>query len=143
MPAARGASAKKSIRFPWRGDGMSRSISIGYQHDGSGPVIDIEVRPPYYLLGTQQTSKRFWSIPKLREIGITELTELGVTDPVNFYGWDMMAELGREIMLLEQNLESIEFASEIKAQWLSHLVYCYYLLVQTAPKGSVPVFMIG
>jgi hypothetical protein len=55
----------------------------------------------------------------------------------------MMADLGREITLLQQNLESIDFDPEIKAQWLSHLVYCYSLLVQTAPKKSIPEFTIG
>lgn len=32
-----------------------------------------------------------------------------------------MADLGREIALLQKHLPSIEFAPEIKAQWLSHL----------------------
>jgi hypothetical protein len=122
---------------------MSRSISIGYRHEASGAETPIEVRPPYYLLGTQDTSKRFWCIPRLREVGITQLTELGVSDPVSFIGWDMMADLRREIVLLQQNLESIEFDHEIKAQWLSHLVYCYYLLVQTVPEESIPEFTIG
>jgi hypothetical protein len=126
----------------WHTD-MSRSINIRYRHAANGPETPIEVRPPYYLLGTQHTSQRFWSIPRLREIGITQLTELGVSDPVYFIGWEMMADLGREILLLQQHLESIEFELEIKAQWLSHLVYCYHLLVQTAPKESVPVFTIG
>jgi hypothetical protein len=52
-------------------------------------------------------------------------------------------DLKREIVLLQQNLEGIEFDPEIKAQCLSHLVYCYYLLVQTAPKESIPEFEIG
>lgn len=86
---------------------------------------------------------RFWSIPRLRELGITRLTDLGVGDPINFIGWDMIADLQREITLLHQHLESLEFESELKAQWLSHLVYCYWLLVQTAPKDSVPNFWIG
>ena len=55
----------------------------------------------------------------------------------------MMADLWREIVLLQHHLESIEFDSEIKAQWLSHLVYCYFLLVQTTPKDSIPEFTIG
>jgi hypothetical protein len=122
---------------------MSRSINIGYRLQADGPETAIEVRAPYYLLGTEDTSMRFWSIPRLREIGITQLTELGVCDPVYFIGWNMMAELGREITLLQRHLESIEFHPEIKAQSLSHLVYCYYLLVQTAPKQSVPEFTIG
>jgi hypothetical protein len=86
---------------------------------------------------------RFWSIPKLKEIGITRLTDLGVCDPVCFIGWDMMEHLGREIMLLHQHLKSIEFQAEVKAEWLSHLVFCYHLLLQTAPKQSIPVYEIG
>jgi hypothetical protein len=122
---------------------MSRSISIGYRHEAGGAETPIEVRPPHYLLGTQNMSRRFWSIPRLRDIGITQLAELGVSDPVYFIGWDRMAELGREIALLQQNVEAIDFDPEIKAQWLSHLVYCYHLLVQTAPKESIPEFVIG
>jgi hypothetical protein len=122
---------------------MSRSISIGYRNEANGTETPIEVRAPYYLLGGQSTSMQFWSIPRLREVGITHLTELAVTDPVYFIGWDMMADLERELTLLQQHLESIDFYPEIKAQWLSHLVYCYYLLVQTAPKQSIPEFTIG
>jgi hypothetical protein len=125
------------------GSVMSRSINIGYRYDPHGPEAASEVRPPDFLLGTQSTSKRFWSIPRLREIGITELTELGIGDPIYFIGWDSMAELGREILLLQANLESIDFHSELKAQWLSHLIYCYYLLIQSAPKESIPEFTIG
>jgi hypothetical protein len=122
---------------------MSRSISIGYRQQADGPETPIEVRAPYYLLGTQSTSKRFWATPKLREVGITQLAELGASDPVCFIGWDMMADLDREITLLRQHLGSIEFDPELKSQWLSHLVYCYHLLVLTAPKESAPEFTIG
>lgn len=122
---------------------MSREINIGYRFDDSGPETDIEVRAPYFLLGTQRTSMEFWSLPRLREIGISQLTELGVTDPVYFVGWDMMADLHREITLLQNHLTDIDFDPDIKASWLSHLVYCYYLLVLTAPKESTPVFTIG
>src|SRR5262245_55348658 len=103
---------------------MSRSISIGYRQRAGAPETPIEVPAPYYLLGTQSTSMRFWAIPRLREGGITQLTELGVTDPVYFIGWEMMADLDREITLLRQHLGSIEFDPELKAQWLSHLVHC-------------------
>lgn len=122
---------------------MSRSISIGYRNEVNGTETPIAVRAPYYLLGGQSTSMQFWSIPRLREVAITRLAELGVTDPVSFIGWEMMADLERELTLLQQHLGSIEFYPEIKAQWLSHLVYCYYLLVQTAPKESIPEFTIG
>jgi hypothetical protein len=121
---------------------MSREINIGYRY-GDGPEAAIEVRAPYFLLGTQSTSMRFWSLPRVREIGITQLAELGVTDPVYFVGWDMMADLGREIDLLQEHSVSIDFDPDIKATWLAHLVYCYTLLVLTAPKASTPVFTIG
>jgi hypothetical protein len=122
---------------------MSREINIGYRYGNGGPETAVEVRAPYFLLGTQGTSRRFWSLPRLREIGITQLTELGVADPVYFVGWDMMADLHREIALLQEYIADIEFDPDIKASWLSHLVYCYYLLVLTAPKEPTPVFTIG
>jgi hypothetical protein len=122
---------------------MSREINIGYRHEDNGPETAIEVRAPYFLLGTQSTSMQFWSLSRLWEIGITQLTELGVGDPVYFVGWDMMAELQREIALLQEHIAEIEFDPDLKASWLSHLVYCYYLLVLTAPKESTPVFTIG
>jgi hypothetical protein len=122
---------------------MSREINIGYRYEDGGPETDIEVRAPYFLLGTQTPSMQFWSIPRLREVGISQLTELGVADPVYFVGWEMMADLGREIALLQEHLASIEFDPDLKATWLSHLVYCYFLLIQTAPKDSTPVFTIG
>lgn len=122
---------------------MSRAISIGYKLEADGRSTHIEVRPPYFLMGTQRTSKQFWSLPRLREIGINQLTELGETDPVYFIGWEMIADLWREIALLQRHLESIDFDAELKAQWASHLVYCYFLLVQTAPKDAIPDFSIG
>jgi hypothetical protein len=122
---------------------MSRTIDIEYQEAGSNRATTIEIRAPYYMLGTQNNSVRFWSIPKLKEIGIARLSKLGETDPIYFTGWDMIADLGREIALLQQHLDAIEFDPELKAQWLSHLVYCYNLLIQTAPKDSIPEFSIG
>jgi hypothetical protein len=121
---------------------MSRSIDISYQY-GDGPETPIEIRAPYYLLGCQSTSMQFWSLPRLREIGITQLAELGVTDPIYFVGWDMLADLRREIDLLHEHLATIDFNSDLKASWLAHLMYCYYLLVFTAPKDSTPVLTIG
>src|SRR4051794_22492131 len=100
---------------------MSRSISIGYDLKAGGPNTPIEVRSPYFILGTQATSERFWSLPRLRKIGITQLTQLGATDPVYFVGWDMLADLWREIGLLQQHLGGIDFDAELKAQWVSHL----------------------
>ena len=60
-----------------------------------------------------------------------------------FVGWDMLADLRREIDLLNLNLASIDFDSDLKASWLAHLFYCYHLLVLTAPKDSTPVLTIG
>ena len=79
----------------------------------------------------------------MREIGLTRLIDLGITDPIYFIGWDMLAELRHEISLLQKHLVSIDFYPELKSQWLSHLIYCYFLLVQTAPLESVPEFIIG
>src|SRR5262245_867212 len=121
---------------------MSREINIRYRC-GDGPETAIEVRAPYFLFGCQGTSLRFWSIPRLREIGVTHLTELGVSDPVYFVGWDMLADLRREIDLLHEHLASIDFNADLKASWLAHLVYCYSLLMLTAPPGSTPVLTIG
>ena len=121
---------------------MSRSIDISYE-DAAGKEVDIEIRPPYYLLGHQQSSLKFWSIPRLKEIGIERLTILGECDPVNFWGWDDMAVLGREISILAEHLESIEFHPETKAAWLSHLTFCYHLLVASTPRECKPKLGIG
>jgi hypothetical protein len=86
---------------------------------------------------------RFWSIPKLNEIGIKRLTELGVSDPVYYFGWGEIAQLERELLSLQRNLAAIDFDAEIKAEWLSHLIYCFELLILTAPTDSTPVFGIG
>ena len=51
--------------------------------------------------------------------------------------------LGREIELLAKHLPGLDFSAEVKASWLSHLKYCYHLLIPTAPKASRPVFSIG
>lgn len=121
---------------------MSRSIDISYE-DAAGKDIDIEIRPPYYLLGTQHTSLKFWSIPRLKEIGIERLTILGETDPVYFGGWDDMTVLSQEIELLAKHLESIDFYPETKAEWLSHLTFCYHLLIASTPKECIPKLGIG
>ena len=122
---------------------MSRDINIGYRFAEDEPETDIEVRAPYFLLGTQRTSMAFWSLPRLRDVGITHLTKLGVSDPVYFVGWDMMADLRREIGLLQEHLTEIDFDPDIKAWFLAHLVYCYSLLVFTAPPDSTPLLTIG
>ena len=121
---------------------MSRSIDIWYE-DAAGKEMPIEIRAPYYLLGCQQTGLRFWSIPRLKEIGIERLAILGETDPIGFWGWDDLALLGRETDLLSLYLAEIDFDPEMKASWLSHLTYCYHLLRETAPTDSRPVCTIG
>lgn len=63
--------------------------------------------------------------------------------PISFFAWDGLADLWKEIGLLQEHLASIDFDAETKARWLSHLVYCYFLLIQTAPRESIPVFSIG
>ena len=56
-------------------------------------------------------------------MGITQLTELGVSDPVYFVGWDMLADLRREIGLLQEHLPEIGFDPDLKAWFLAHIVY--------------------
>ncbi len=122
---------------------MSRSILIEYWDRTTGISTPIEVESPYDLLGCQETSMRFWSLPRLREVGIAQLTLLGEGDPVTFGGWDMMEDLWREIDLLQRHLRSLDFPAEIKARWAAHLAYCYFLLVESTPPELVPVFTIG
>ncbi|WP_417397336.1 hypothetical protein [Gimesia chilikensis] len=122
---------------------MSRSISIGYMESPGGPETSIEVSAPYFLLGTQQTSLQFWSLPVWERIGVKQLAILGETDPVYFWGWEMMDELADELRLYQEHLAEIEFQPEVKAAWLAHLIYCYSLLVSQAPHDSIPVLGIG
>ena len=122
---------------------MSRSIVIGYWDEARRVDTQIEVEEPYYLLGTQSLSKQFWSMPRLREVGIAHLTVLGESDPVQFYGWDQLAVLWREIELLQRHLRDVDFDPEVKSRWAAHLTYCYLLLVATAPPQFVPHFEIG
>jgi hypothetical protein len=122
---------------------MSRSITISYKPSNGDSEVNIDIRPPYFLLGGQSTSLQFWSLPVLREIGLTRLVVLGESDPIDFYGWDDLAELQKEIFLLQKNLSKIEFNAHVLSSWLAHLVYCHSLLVLTAPKDSVPCLSIG
>lgn len=121
---------------------MSREINIGYRCS-NGPETSIEVRAPYFLFGTQQTSMRFWSLPIWNSIGVTHLAELGHSDPIYFIGWEMIGELTREIQLFQDNFEMIEFDADLKSWFLAHLVYCHSLLIATAPKEFIPELSIG
>lgn len=121
---------------------MSRKIRIGYRLWGDTETT-IKIRPPYDMLGGENNNIKFWSIPRLKDLGITYLSELGVTAPVYFVGWEMIESLGREIALLHQHLDTISFEpAELKAQMLSHLAYCYHLLLLEAPKESEPRFSV-
>ncbi|WP_144973998.1 hypothetical protein [Bremerella volcania] len=122
---------------------MSREIYIGFRLTDASDETAIEVRAPYFLFGTQQTSKAFWSLPIWKSIGLSHLAELGMTDPVYFIGWPMIDELEREIRLFENNLTKINFDPDVKSWFLAHLIYCHSLLVSTAPKDSIPELTIG
>lgn len=121
---------------------VSRTLHISHRLTLAGPETKIEVPPPYFLFGPFSASTEFWSIPKLREVGIVNLTRLGYMDPIYFDGWDMMSLLEHEIALLQRHLPSIEYHSAPKAAWLSHLVYCHALLIDTAPPSSIPLLAI-
>ena len=122
---------------------MTRSIDIGYQKAKGGPTTAIEIRSPYDLFGCQQPSKQFWSLPDWKRLGVTHLAELGHTDPIYFVGWDMLDSLANEIRIVQENIADIDFYAELKASWLAHLVYCYNLLLMTAPRDSIPQLTIG
>lgn len=130
---------------------MSRSIDIGYEfkvewrnrHIEVPRRTVIDVPSPYDLFGNEDPSKRFWNQPGLRKLGITRLAELGVGAPVVFHGWEAMDELGREIALYQEHFGDLESDAATKARWLAHLVYCYFLLVHTAPPDSIPFLTIG
>ena len=121
---------------------MSRGISISYMNP-AGNWVDVYVRSPYEFLGAQRTSKMFWGLPVLREIGIERLTELGVGDPVSFLGWEDMELLRFELELLSKHMEDIAFYPEEKSAYLAHLTYCYHLLVASAPRDTTPEMLIG
>lgn len=119
---------------------MSRSISIWFSKNEKD--IDIEV-DNQDLLGTQNSSKIFWSIRKLRNLGLKELTQLGRIDPVGFRGWQELKLLENEIEILEKNIEQIDFNIVAKERWIGNLRYCFDTLIKIAPKDSTPHFIIG
>jgi len=95
---------------------MSRQIHVEYQVEATASPTVIEVPPPYFLFGTHRSSIEFWSLPRLREIGITRLTLLGKFDPIYFDGWEDMSLLEQEIQLLHRHLRSINFHVRLKKQ---------------------------
>lgn len=119
---------------------MSRSISIWYKVGDTDVDLDTGY---HHLLGTQQASMKFWSLPQLRELGLRELTELGHLDPVYFSEAEGLAILEQELVLLEQNREQIPFDDELKTRWIHNLRFCLDMLKAETPPGAIPVLMIG
>lgn len=119
---------------------MSRSISVWSQQDKKDTNIEVGNRD---LLGTQNSSKQFWSIQKLQDLGIDKLTKLGHTDPVSFTGWEELKLLEIEIGILEKNKKQSDFNIELRDRWIKNLRYCFDTLMEMAPNESVPHLMIG
>jgi len=120
---------------------MSRAISVWYER-ADGQAVDVEVGNED-LLGTQEASKAFWSLPIHKTLGIVRLSELGTIDPVWFRGWNELATLEREVAILEQHIESIPFSEEPKTRWIRNLRLCLDRLKSSAPPDSIPELMIG
>lgn len=76
-------------------------------------------------------------------MGVTQLAELGHTDPIYFIGWDMVDALANEISIFQDHFTEIDFEADVKSSFLAHLVYCHGLLVATAPRESTPELTIG
>lgn len=126
---------------------MSRSISIWYSQDGKDTTIDTDYND---LLGAQQVSLKFWSLPILKKIGLERLVVLGYTDPIGFTGWEDLKELENEISILEneisileKNKDLINFDEELLNRWIANLRYCFDSLVEMSPQNSEPHFLIG
>ena len=120
---------------------MSRSIAVWYKNPG-GDDISVDVGHND-LLGTQEASMAFWRLPIHQTLGIERLSQLGVLDPVWFKGWDDLLILEKEVRILEENLDRISFSEVLKARWTKNLRVCLDLLKSSAPRDSVPEFMIG
>jgi hypothetical protein len=120
---------------------MSRAISVWYERAG-GQAVDVEVGNND-LLGTQEASKAFWSLPIHKTLGIVRLSQLGTIDPVWFRGWNELATLEREVAILEEHMDSIPFSEEPKTRWIRNLRLCLDRLKSSAPPDSIPEFMIG
>ena len=119
---------------------MSRSVSVWYTQGTKETDIDVNNRE---LLGTQSLSIEFWRIKKLQDLGLKELIILGRMDPVGFAGWEDLGFLENEIKILEKHREQIDFYQVLRDRWIENLRYCFDKLLKTAPKDSIPHFMIG
>ncbi len=119
---------------------MSRQIIISYQINNITTNIDIG---EWYMLGHQQISYQFWSLPILKEIGLERLIVLGYADPVDFVGWEDLEDLDKEISLLEDNFELINFDEGTKKRWFRNLRSSLNRLIVLSPKDSIPFFEIG
>ena len=122
---------------------MSRSITIGYQLERGGETTYVEIQSPYDLFGTQNASLKFWSLPLWESIGVTRLGQLGHSDPIFFYGWEMMDNLADEIRLIHDHASRLDSCPEEIARNIAHLAYCYHLLRATAPSEAIPCLTIG
>lgn len=95
---------------------MSRTIEICYRDTLVGQPTAVEIPNPYYLLGTQDISMRFWSLPIWKEFGVRRLSQLGHIDPVFFTNWEMIDLLAQEIRLFHDNIRMIDFDAEVRAR---------------------------
>jgi hypothetical protein len=119
---------------------MSRQIIISYKQNNIETRIDIG---EWYMLGHQSASHEFWSLPILKKIGLERLTVLGYSDPVYFGGWEDLEDLDKEISLLEDNFEVIDFDEATKRRWFRNLRSSLNRLIVLSPKDSWPLFEIG
>ena len=90
---------------------MSRSISIWHTKNERDINVDVGNRD---LFGTQRSSKQFWSLELLQDLGI-----------------------------LENNKNEIDFNRELVDRWVENLRFCFDTLIETTPNDSTPNLMIG
>ena len=119
---------------------MSRSITIWYSKNSEDTNIEIG---NHYMFGTQKSSKSFWALEVLKEIGVNELSKLGDFDPIYFSGWDQLKILNNEIKILEDNIDILRFDEDRVTEWIKNLKFCCDKLLKTATQDSIPNLMIG
>jgi hypothetical protein len=122
---------------------MGVDIAIYYRDASTGQNVSIEVPHCYSTLGSLLASKEFWSIPKIVDVGIELLAELGKWSSIFIEGWEKLGRLGREIALLAAHSATIDYDPQAKASWFANLTFCHLLLIETAPRDSTPVMMLG